>query len=76
MPDYDYSLKLGVDSLIIRGSVVGEVLRRLSYVSASFPADLMTRIDFGEAIDGFVHRLRDKVVELIVFKRAERPPAA
>jgi len=76
MPDYDYSLKLGVDSLIIRGSVVGEVLRRLSYVSASFPADFMTRIDFGEAIDGFVHRLRDKVVELIVFKRAERPPAA
>jgi hypothetical protein len=70
MPDYDYSLKLGSEFLIIRGSVAGEALRRLSYVSASFPADFMTRIDFGEPIDGFVHRLRDKVIELIVFKRA------
>jgi hypothetical protein len=76
MPDYDYSLKSGADFLIIRGSVAGEALRRLSYVSASSPADFMTRIDFREAIDGFVHRRRDQVIELIVFKRAARPAAA
>jgi hypothetical protein len=70
MPDYDYTLALENGVLTVKASVPGEALRRLSYVSTSFPADFMTRIEFSESVDGFVHRLRDKVLEIIVFKSA------
>lgn len=69
MPDYDYTLALVNGVLTVKASVPGEALRRLSYVSTSFPADFMTRIEFSRPVDGFVHRLRDKVLEIIVFKR-------
>jgi len=70
MPDYDYTIALTNNVLIVKASVPGEALRRLSYVSTSFPADFMTRIEFTRLVDGFVHRLRDKVLEIIVFTRA------
>ncbi len=68
MPDYDYHLALDEDVLVIKGSVRGEALRRLSYISASFPADFMTRIEFAKPVNNFKHRLRNKVLEIIVFK--------
>lgn len=70
MPDYDYTIALTNNVLIVKASVPGEALRRLSYVSTSFPADFMTRIEFARLVDGFSHRLRDKVLEIIVFTRA------
>jgi hypothetical protein len=69
MPDYDYTVALANNTVTIRASVPSEALRRLSYISTSFPADFMTRIEFSQPVDGFVHRLRDKLLEIIVFKR-------
>ncbi len=68
MPDYDYSIALGDAVLTITASVRGEALRRLSYISSSFPADFTTRIDFEEPVASFKHRLRNKVIEIIVIK--------
>lgn len=68
MPDYDYSISLGDAVLTISASVRGEALRRLSYISSSFPADFTTRIDFDEPVTSFKHRLRNKVIEIIVLK--------
>ena len=71
MPDYDYSLELTDNVLSIRAGVPGEAFRRLSYVSSSFPSDFLTRVDFQTSVEGFKHRLRDKVLEVIVFKRQD-----
>ncbi len=68
MPDYDYSISLGDAVLTLAASVRGEALRRLSYISSSFPADFTTRIDFEQPVAGFKHRLRNKIIEIIVLK--------
>jgi ferredoxin len=68
MPDYDYNLMLGDAVLSINASVRGETIRRLSYVSPSFPADFATRIEFGKPVTAFKHRMRDKVLEVVVIK--------
>ncbi len=68
MPDYDYNIALNDNVLTINASVRGEALRRLSYVSSAFPADFMTRIEFGKSTAAFRHRLRDKVIEIVVLK--------
>jgi ferredoxin len=68
MPDYDYSIMLGDNLLAISASVRGETIRRLSYVSSSFPADFTTRIEFGKPVGAFKHRMREKVLEVIVLK--------
>jgi hypothetical protein len=69
MPDYDYAIGLGDTVLTIRAGVRGEAYRRLSYVSASFPSDFLTRIEFEKPVSTFKHRLRNKVLEIVVFKR-------
>jgi HSP20 family molecular chaperone IbpA len=69
MPDYHYSLQLEDQVLSIRASVEQEAIRRLAYISSSFPPDFLTRIEFAQAVEGFVHRLTNKVLEIIVFKR-------
>lgn len=71
MPDYDYSLALHDNVLAVRAGVPGETMRRLSYISASFPADFLTRIRFECPVSSFKHRLHEKVVEAVVFKTAE-----
>ncbi|HUO06194.1 MAG TPA: 4Fe-4S dicluster domain-containing protein [Candidatus Binataceae bacterium] len=68
MPDYDYNIALADGVLSINASVRGEALRRLSYVSSSFPADFATRIDFGKPVSSFKHRLKDKMLDVIVMK--------
>ncbi len=68
MPDYDYNISLSGQVLVIRAGVRGDAMRRLSYVSASFPADFLTRIEFDHQVATFKHRLHDKVLEIIVLK--------
>jgi hypothetical protein len=68
MPDYDYSITLHGNVLAVRAGVRGEAMRRLSYISASFPADFLTRIEFEQPVVAFKHRLRNKVLEIVVFK--------
>jgi hypothetical protein len=70
MPDYDYMLNLTDNVLSVRAGVRGEAYRRLSYVSASFPSDFLTRIEFPSQVTGFKHRLRNKLLEIIVYKRS------
>jgi hypothetical protein len=69
MPDYDYTIALGDAVLTVHASVRGETLRRLCYISSAFPADFTTRIDFEMPVSAFKHRLRNKTLEIIVFKR-------
>ncbi len=68
MPDYDYSLALGDSVLTINASVRGEAIRRLSYVSSAFPADFQTRIEFDAPVSTFRHRMKNKVLDVIVIK--------
>jgi ferredoxin len=68
MPDYDYSIAISDNVLTINASVRGDALRRLSYVSSAFPADFMTRIELSKPVATFKHRLRDKVLEIVVLK--------
>jgi len=68
MPDYDHSIMLGDNVITVSASVRGETIRRLSYVSSSFPADFTTRIEFGKPVGAFKHRMREKVLEVIVLK--------
>jgi ferredoxin len=68
MPDYEYNIALSDAVLTISAGVRGEALRRLSYISPSFPSDFSTRIEFPEPVYTFKHRLRDKVLEVIVLK--------
>jgi hypothetical protein len=69
MPNYDYTLALYDDVLEVRAGLPDEALRRLSYVSSSFPTQFLTRIEFPKPTDSFKHRMRDKVLEVIIFKR-------
>jgi hypothetical protein len=68
MPDYDYNVMLGDNVLSVSASVRGETIRRLSYVSSAFPADFTTRIEFRKPVGAFKHRMRDKVLEVVVLK--------
>lgn len=71
MPDYEYSLTLHDNVLAVRAGVPGDKMRRLSYVSASFPADFLTRIRFARPVSSFKHRLREKAIEIVVFKAGD-----
>jgi hypothetical protein len=37
-------------------------------VSSSCPADFTTRIEFAKPVETFKHRLRDKMLDIIVMK--------
>jgi len=69
MPDYDYTLHLADNVLSVQAGLRSEACRRVSYVSPSFPTDFLTRIEFDVPVAAFKQRLRDKVLEVIVFKR-------
>jgi len=68
MPDYDYNIALLDGVLTISASVRGEALRRLCHVSSSCPADFTTRIEFPRPVTTFKHRLKDKLLDIIVMK--------
>jgi ferredoxin len=68
MPDYDYNIALLDGVLTISASVRGEALRRLCHVSASCPADFTTRIEFAKPTAAFKHRLKNKLLDIIVMK--------
>ncbi len=68
MPDYDYNLSLLDGVLTLSASVRGEALRRLCHVSASYPADFTTRIEFAKPVTTFKHRLQNKLLDIIVMK--------
>jgi hypothetical protein len=69
MPDYACSLSLNDNVLCVRAGLPDEARRRLSYVSSSFPSDFQTRIEFHAPVAEYKHRLRNKVLEVIVYKK-------
>jgi hypothetical protein len=69
-PEYDFVIELSHNALSIRGRLHGEALRRLAYVSPSFPSGFLTRIEFAEPVARVIHRLRESVIEVIAFKTA------
>jgi hypothetical protein len=75
MPDYTCTLDLTDNVLCIRAGLPDEARRRLSYVSSSFPSDFQTRIEFPVPVQGYKHRLRNKVLEIIVYKKSDITPA-
>src|ERR1700691_3101978 len=50
MPAYDYTISLGDNFLAIRAGLRGEAMRRAAYVSASFPSQFLTRIEFAQPV--------------------------
>ncbi|MGA2410354.1 MAG: Hsp20/alpha crystallin family protein, partial [Candidatus Binataceae bacterium] len=70
-PEYDLTIELSHNVLAIRGRLYGEALRRLAYVSASFPSGFLTRIEFAEPVAGFKHRLASQTLEVIVLKSGQ-----
>jgi hypothetical protein len=69
MPDYACTLSLTDNVLCVRAGLPDQARRRLSYVSSSFPSDFQTRIEFHTAVEGYKHRLRNKVLEIVVYKK-------
>jgi hypothetical protein len=70
MPDYDYTITLHGNVLAVRAGVRGDAMRRLSYISPAFPSDFLTRVEFDQPVRSFKHRMRDKTLEIVVFKTA------
>ncbi len=77
MPDYALDLALGSGWFEVRGKVVDPRLRTVAAAAPAFPPDFTTRIELTERCAGFVHRYRDKVLEVVLIKQsaASRLPA-
>jgi hypothetical protein len=67
-PAYDYTVQLDHNVVAIQARLHGEALRRLAYVSPSYPSGFLTRIELAEPVARLKHRLRDQTIEVIVFK--------
>jgi ferredoxin len=68
MPDYQLDLSLSGGWLEIHGKVVDPRLRTVAATAPAFPPDFTTRVPLGERCAGFVHRYRDKVLEVVLIK--------
>ncbi len=72
-PEYVCAIQVAGGALEVRGSVRDATMRRLCYVLPSFPADFMTRIELGTPLGEFCHRLRNQILEIVVFKALSDP---
>ncbi len=69
MPGYDYTVKAQGTTLTITGHIVDEAVRKLAAVSTAFPPDFTTVVELPEAVAGFKHRIRDRILEVVLVKR-------
>jgi hypothetical protein len=69
-PAYEYAVELNHNVIAIQARLRGEALRRLAYVSPSYPSGFLTRIELRQPVERFKDRLRDRTIEVIVFKSA------
>ncbi len=70
MPDYDYELGLDDGAFVVHGRVTDPQVRKLTAVAPAFPSEFTTRVPLRDAVAGFRHRYRDKVLEVILPKAA------
>lgn len=68
MPDYDLDLSLASGWFQVHGKVVDERLRTVAATAPAFPPDFTTRIPLNERCAGFSHRVRNKVLEVVLVK--------
>ena len=68
MPDYDLDLSLASGWFQVHGKVVDERLRTVAATAPAFPPDFTTRIPLEERCVGFSHRVRNKVLEVVLVK--------
>jgi ferredoxin len=69
MPPYDYELALQSGALLVKGSVTDPKVRKVASVSQAFPPDFTTPVALPEPVSGFRHRIRDRVLEVVLLKR-------
>lgn len=68
MPDYDYDLTLQGATFVVHGRVDDPDVKKITGAAGSFPSTFVTRIPLQAAVQGFRHRYRDKVLEVILPK--------
>ena len=69
MPAYDYDLSLRNGFFVVKGRVPDQNVRKLAAVSPAFPPDFTTNVELPGAVKAFKHRLRDRVLEVVLLKR-------
>ena len=70
LPDYDYDLSLTNGSFVIRGRIMDPRVKKLTSVASAFPPEFTTQIGLDSKVQGFKHRYRDKVLEVLLVKKA------
>ena len=68
MPDYDYELALRDGTFEVHGRVTDPRVRKLTAVAPAFPSEFTTRVALRQPVQGFRHRYRDKMLEVILPK--------
>jgi len=69
MPAYDYDLSLRNGFFVVKGRVPDQNVRKLAAVSPAFPPDFTTNVELPGAVRAFKHRIRDRVLEVVLLKR-------
>jgi Fe-S-cluster-containing hydrogenase component 2 len=72
MPDYDYDLTLKNGALIVKGRCPDERIRKASSSMGAFPPEFTKVIPLQESVEGFVHRCRNKVLEVLLVKQRNK----
>jgi ferredoxin len=69
MPGYDYDLSLRNGFFVVKGRVPDQNVRKLAAVSPAFPPDFTTNVELPGPVKTFKHRIRDRVLEVVLLKR-------
>jgi len=69
MPAYDYDLSLRNGFFVVKGRVPDQSVRKLAAVSPAFPPDFTTNVELPGPVKAFKHRIRDRVLEVVLLKR-------
>jgi hypothetical protein len=69
MPAYDYDLSLRNGFLVVKGRVIDQNVRKLAAISPAFPPDFTTNVELPDAVKAFKHRIRERVLEVVLLKR-------
>jgi ferredoxin len=69
MPGYDYDLSLRNGFFVVKGRVPDQSVRKLAAVSPAFPPDFTTNVELPGPVKSFKHRIRDRVLEVVLLKR-------
>lgn len=69
MPEYACTLRLEGHVLVVHGAVADPRVRKLTGVAPAFPSTFTTVVPLPAPVQGFQHRCRDGVLEVVLPKR-------